>query len=231
MPLSKSIPPDGWRDSLTAHALAFSFLSKAFYERPSQELVDMVSAEGLFDDWPLAGEDESTQAGVALLKAYCESLSGSELPTLMKDYNSLFVGPKHLLAAPWESVYLSRERLIFEEPTFAVRRLYADYGLQAAQLNREPDDHFGLEMAFIAHLCTVGLTALAEKDEAGLDDCLEDLYAFLKEHPARWAPAFLNLVIANANTDFYRGVAHLAQGALGSISRLVGPARESEELP
>lgn len=56
------------------------------------------------------------------------------------DYHRLFVGPGTMLAPPWESVHPSDEGLTFQDETLQVRQAYAEFGLTAPAVNREPDD-------------------------------------------------------------------------------------------
>lgn len=68
------------------------------------------------------------------------------------------------LAEPHESVWLSREHLLFEEQTLQVRACYRRYGLGLVDQGREPDDHIGFELLFLAEL--LGLLAGAWEEMA-----------------------------------------------------------------
>jgi anaerobic sulfite reductase subunit A len=89
------------------------------------------------------------------------------------------------------------------------------------KLHSEPDDHAGLEMAFLAHLAQLGLTALEQGDEARLAETLEAQREFLSAHPWRWMPVWCDQVVAQAHTDFYRGVARLTRGALTELASVL----------
>jgi TorA maturation chaperone TorD len=65
---------------------------------------------------------------------------------------------------PWASVYLSKERLIFDENTLAVRRFYRDWKLETVHYKKEPDDHIGLELEFMAILSERTLAAYEKGD-------------------------------------------------------------------
>lgn len=208
-----------WTETLTAEALAFSFMNAVFYEKPSAAFIDPLLREDLFAQWPIAAEDDFTQQGLALLQGFGRVWQPGVLDDLKKDYQQLFIGPHSLPAPPWESVYLSVEHLVFESQTTAVRQFYARYGLEVEKLYKEPDDHFGLEMAFLAHLSALGLEALHRGDDEGLRLILDDQRAFLADHLLLWAPDFLQRVIAHARTDYFRGAAYLALGTLGEAAR------------
>lgn len=205
-----------WQTTLTAFQLAYGFLSKALYEPPQAEFVRQLFADDLFADWPLAAADRHTRSGLHLLRARGDAW---RLEALKEDYAALFVGPP-LLAHPWESVYRSEEGIIFDETTLQVREIYRQFGLQAPLANHEPDDHLGLELALMVHLCGLGIAACEQEDIAALDHALGVQRSFLDDHLLRWAPACLGLVIQRARTDYYRGVAHLGLGTLHAAAGL-----------
>lgn len=216
-------------ETLTAEALAFSYFNRAFYEKPAAEFLNMQKSEALFSHWPLEIQDEFTTAGIKLMRDFMGDWEEALLEELARDYRRLFIGPGHIPAPPWESVYLSIEGLVYEEQTMAVRKFYARYGLQSPKRYTEPDDHFGLEMAFLAHLCTLGLAAIEAGDSDGLASHLDAMRDFLKEHLLLWAPAFLQRVIDHAQTAYYRGAAYLALGSIYHMAELL--ALEVDQAP
>ncbi len=56
---------------------------------------------------------------------------------------------------------------------------------------------------------------------AGLKNLLQAQRDFLSEHLLRWGPAWAKLVKKHAETDFYRGLAHLTNGALLAAAELL----------
>lgn len=211
---------DEWQITLTAHALAYGFLSKALYHEPALDFLAPLFADNLFAEWPLDADVEATRQGIALLSAFGAAWEPDQLALLKSDYAALFVGPGPLLAYPWESVYLSEEHLIFDIQTLEVREIYRRFGLQAPAAIREPDDHIGLELAFLVHLCSLGLDACARGDIDGFERSLQAQRGFLGDHVLRWAPIFMQRVIEHAATDYYRGVAYLGLGALETVARV-----------
>jgi TorA maturation chaperone TorD len=127
---------------------------------------------------------------------------------LAEDYNGLFAGPGHLSAPPWESVYLSKEKLLFGEAESSVRGSYRSFGL-AADTSSEPADHITLELAFMARLCT-----LAIAEQLRFAEILSGQQAFLEEHLLRWVPAWADCITLNARTEFWRGLSAVTRGWL-----------------
>ena len=221
-PVSNEEPivPVEWRRRQDEQALAYHFLGRCFYETPRREWLAPLAEDRLFEAWPFPSRDDRTTAGLALLAAFCAGWDPARLGALEWDFNRLFVGPGEMLAPPWESVHRSKTKLTFQEPTLQVRALYVRFGVQAPAVHREPDDHLGLELAFMATLSDLAARAAARDDAAQLATCFRTQRDFLRDHLLAWAPACLGLVEEHAETDYYRGAARLALGSLSESARL-----------
>ncbi|PVU84106.1 dehydrogenase [Cellulomonas sp. WB94] len=199
--------------TLDRFAAAFTALAGLLGAAPDAELVDAVRAPDQLAQWPVVDDGESLH-GRALLE---ESAQADEDATVVRrDYNRLFFGPDRMLAPPYESVHRSEEHLVFERETMLVRAAYAEFGLAAPRLNKEPDDHIGLELSFVATLCVRGMDALDDADDAELAHLLRGIRSFLADHLLVWAPVCLTQAAEGATTHFYQGVAALGLGALAA---------------
>jgi TorA maturation chaperone TorD len=200
-------------------AAAYSVLSRVLLGPADTDLLTELAQPGLLEQWPL-DRDVATCRGLELLAT---SLNTSEgLATLERDYQRLFVGPGPMLAPPYESVHLTSDGLLFEAPTFAVRAAYEAYGLAAPRPGQEPDDHLGLELAFLARLCALTLDAVELGDTAAADQLLAAQQIFLTEHVLRWGDGCLEAVEQHAQTAFYRGFAALGLGLLAQVRERFG---------
>ncbi len=218
------VVPAEWRRRPEEQALAYHFLGRCFYEAPRAEWLAALAGNRLFEAWPFPSRDDRTTAGLALLNAFCAGWNPAGLGALEWDFNRLFVGPGEMLAPPWESVHRSKTKLTFQEPTLQVRELYRRFGVEAPAVHREPDDHLGLELAFVATLSDQAAEASGRGDTAQLARCFDAQRDFLQDHLLAWAPACLGLVEKHADTDYYRGAARLALGSLAESARLCGAA-------
>jgi TorA maturation chaperone TorD len=201
-------------ETLVAHYLAYSYLGKAFYEAPTIDFITTLTEDRLFEEWPLAGDEDLLNSGLATLQTYCDNWNDAAFATLKSDYTTLFIGPNRLLAPPWESVYLSEEHLLFDEQTLQVRAMYREYGMALPEGNHHPDDHFGLEMYFVAYLCRLGIEAVERGQWLMLNKLRNALRSFLQDHVMQWADQFLTDVETGAVTPYYQGLAQLAAGCL-----------------
>jgi TorA maturation chaperone TorD len=86
------------------------------------------------------------QALLADLKRAVALEAEAVLARLKSEYTALMIGPAKLPAPPWESAYLTRERIIFQESTLKVRRAYQKYQFLPANYPYEADDHLALEL-------------------------------------------------------------------------------------
>jgi putative dimethyl sulfoxide reductase chaperone len=141
-----------------------------------------------------------------------------------EEYERLFCGPGPLAAPLWESVYRSREHLLFDETTFQVREHYHRFGLQFSKENNEPDDHLLIELEFLQFLMTSSLLEIEKHivpDSAGrrndkslsytdaFQELLDAQIAFLSEHLAVWIPRLTQQIYENTESKLYRGAAAL----------------------
>lgn len=195
-------------DTAALRSLAYRFLAALYLQAPESKWLVSLHRDGLFAEFPVDPTQRMAE-GLRLMAAVCAAMETEpELGEAVRaDHQQLFVGPGHLPAPPWESVYRSKEQLVFDWPTLEVREAYRSVGLSPA-LPGEPDDHMGLELLFMGELCQ----REAEGDTAAAGARLQ----FLAQHLSQWAPAFCHDVQTNARTPFYQGVALLTQGLLES---------------
>ena len=200
-----------------AYAATWTVLARLFARHPDAETLERVRDPEMLADWPLAGGPRTAE-GLALLAE--SAAKGEDEAVLKDDHFKLVIGAGGAKAVPWESVYRSPDRLLFEEQTMQVRAFYRRFGLQAPDLNRRPDDHISLELEFCATLLSRALDA-AERGEDGSE------YAsahdeFCREHLLAWAPEFFAAVEEHAQPDFYRGVGILGADALTQLASQIG---------
>lgn len=200
---------------LEARGFAYALLARAFVAEPVQEQVQDLAESGAVRFFPFGGEHPAIQEGIAAVDAFlgdAANWSAAAFDRLLWDFTRLFVGPARLPAPPYESAYRTADRLLFQESTLEVRQAYLRYGLAAAHMGAEPDDHIGLELGFLYETCRMAAEAVASGDVARAEAVLRDQQAFLDAHLLKWVPAFAADVRQQAETGFYRGWASLLAG-------------------
>ena len=201
----------GLNVTLDRFAGAFTALSGLLVTSSGEAVLDRVRAPELLADWPLPADPDCAR-GVDLLRE--SSTAGEDEALVRRDFNRLFYGPGPMLAPPYESVHRSDEGLVFEQETMQVRAAYAQFQLAAPRLNKEPDDHLGLELGFLAELCVRAMDAVDADDDLELTRLLVGVQNFLDDHLLIWGPQCLTQAADGAQTFFYRGVAALGIGTL-----------------
>ena len=144
------------------------------------------------------------------------ALDNSDLQSLLVDYSALFVGPGTLLAAPYGSVYLEKDRQVMGETTMAALGCYRSAGLNLTDDFTEMPDHIAVELEFCSYLLQRQLQSEIAGDQNGVETWQTQRADFLKNHLAVWAPPFCSNLHQNAATSFYKELAELIQGIISS---------------
>ncbi|BBB89587.1 MAG TPA: molecular chaperone TorD family protein [Methylomusa anaerophila] len=202
--------------ALDVRIFAYDFLRRIFLEEPSAIYLKTIVKAGLMEDFPFSRESEMIGRGVCQVADYLREydvLNEKIYDRLRWDYTKLFIGPYQLPAPLWESAYLSEERLLFQESTFAVRCAYFQYGFLPRNYRQEADDHLGLELDFMYQLaCLAREKSNAQSPE--IREILRDSKLFLKNHLLNWVPALARDIRQHAGTGFYQGMAAILDGYL-----------------
>ncbi len=205
-------------EQLMGQAVVFSLLGKALYSMPDRAWLQTLIDEQIFTEIPYSTQQPKTSTGLELLQQWTDTfqdgITDEQYQTLKRDYTRLFIGMDTLLAPPWESVYLNRYHLIFQEETLQVREWYRRFGLVSENLNKEPEDHIALEMQFIAYLSGAALQAQEQNDSENFAAFSTALQDFLSQHLLRWGLDWSEKVETQAETLLYKGLGFLAGGAL-----------------
>lgn len=207
-----------WKSTLVGEMLLFGMLGKALQAYPEKEWLQPLVDEDVFSQSPLETKHQDYETGLSLLQSWSKKIwdvnAVDRFEDLQVDYTRLFIGPGKVLAPPWESVYFGKNRSLFQQETLQVRLWYRRFGLESEKLHKEPDDHIGMELSFIANLSQRALRALEEKDETRFLKLLQAQRQFIAEHPLKWVSSWCSLVEEHSRTDFYRGLAILTRSTL-----------------
>lgn len=118
----------------------------------------------------------------------------SEFETIKYEFNRLFVGPVSPKAPPYESVYLSPDRLVMQEQTLAVRKMYHQEQLASLGQGHEPDDFIGTELEFMAYLLSRAIWAMQHDQLAHASYYLDFYEEFCNKHPRLWWELFAQAI-------------------------------------
>lgn len=211
-------------DETAARQFGYSFLRRAFIESPNAELISALKEEELLDAIPYQSVNESIAQGIKAIKEELEAESFSDERVLEfgDDYIQMFVGPGKLPCPPWEAVYRSEKRRVFQKETVEVRRAYEAYKLQPEKFKREPDDHIALELHFMGYLCDRFADYVNDGKLTFAKKVTNSQVEFLDWHLLQWVAPFCTDIRTHAQTGFYRGMADILEGFLVQDREYVG---------
>lgn len=114
-------------------------------------------------------------------------------------------------APPWESVYITKDKSMFGEPVFQIRRQLDNFGLEFVNKHKEPEDHIALELEFMSYLIEYTADALQLGNEEQYLKGIYTQYWLHKEHFYHWIKRFTNDIQSSETSHLYKGVAKLLQ--------------------
>jgi len=130
---------------------------------------------------------------------------------LQLDYDALLNVPGPKLTFPYESCYTHRNidgtyGRLWQEPAQDMHRILKEWEIVFAEGWDLIPDHIALELFFMAELCRRTSNAKNAEDEGRLQ---EWQVGFFQTHLNPWMFEFVNVLEMKADTEFYRGMAHL----------------------
>ena len=135
--------------------------------------------------------------------------SAEEPESLLVDYTRLFLGPAHIVAKPYGSVWLDGENTLMGDSTMAVQELYHEGGFEMDEAFRELPDHIAAELEFLYLLIYRENEGHRNGDTEALKAAAGLRKRFLDEQLGLWIGPFTAAVKAGAQSGFYRRLAEL----------------------
>ncbi|SDD90930.1 TorD/DmsD family molecular chaperone [Sporomusa acidovorans] len=202
------------KNKLEERFLIYNLLGKIYKQGIVAETLNFLADKEAMEELAQLVDHAQWRQGIlALQHEVSSNMQNHEyVRDLNSEYMTLFIGPDHLAAPPWESVYLTREHLLFGEPTFKVKEFYRTFGIACSTGENEPDDHIGLELFFMAKL--IEQTILKLTNHQSVVQEVTGQKTFLTEHIMQWVPAFCNDLQKNASGKFFYQLANITLGWL-----------------
>ena len=144
-------------------------------------------------------------------RALAEAWVSDGRDLVRRDHLKLFVGPEHLLAPPYGSVYLDGQRELMGPSTADLVRLLAAAGLQKAETLKDAPDHVRVEFDAMHVMIDRTLEAIAADDWSRAQQLIKVQATLLQNHLSRWVTPFAKLVRTGAGTAYHRHLADLLE--------------------
>lgn len=188
----------------------YFWLRNLYISEPTVEILSDIS-----ETCKYFGVNEDSPQYEREFLAFFESLSKEQIESIHKEikpeYARLFLGPKRILAPPYESVYCTKNRQLFGENCINVRRLYEEMGLKIDKIGNIPDDFIGYELEFMYYLAFTTGEAINDNNMDRVDELLNNQYNFIKEHISLWIEKFTNDICENTNMEYFKIVANFTK--------------------
>lgn len=181
----------------------YSLLHKVFGREPNSEILELLTADITGESFGLLSEKDSDVMAKAadFLSMIRSEMAGPKfIDSLKSEYNNMFVGPLKIIAPPWESIYVGKEAMLFQESTLRVRQFYRSFGMIPEGYPRVADDSLALELAFMAELASRSVKALAEGNDEELKNNVVGSSKFLEAHLLVWVPKLVEKLV-DATSD------------------------------
>ncbi len=179
-------------------------LLAACYYQPGPEFAE----EKVFDSMLNAATRISPELA-AHAQRLGDDFSAAGHEALLLDYTRLFLGPNHIIAKPYGSIWLEGQNTVMGDSTVAVEALYQEGGFDMSEYFREVPDHIAVELEFLYLMIYRENEAQHNGEPQALQAKAALRKRFLAEHVGRWIGPFTSAVIAGAQSAFYRDLAEL----------------------
>lgn len=201
---------DVWRFRKTLYELLASYILE-----PVQEENKQVLSQSFWRDFPIdVAANMRLEEGLKQLVACTselEELSIEEaIEKVQVEYTDLFIGAGRPKAPPIESYYQSEKGLLFGPTTYEMKDILNKYGLESRKKDKQPEDHLGLELLFIAVL-TENLQSLEKENH--LSNVREQVL-FIGKHLLTWIPKLCKDAKEHGDVGFYGGLIEVIWGVL-----------------
>jgi TorA maturation chaperone TorD len=186
---------------------------------PSQECIHDFWSQGILKNLPVSSPNPRFIKAASQLHQSVDDQT-SNVKMMKEDYLALFTGTGNPLAPPYESVYRSKNRLMFDTQTSEVREFYKSYGWESKFKGKIPDDHLGIELLF--------LTRMIEKYLEFDDDICEmemkkEIRRFIDQHILKCVPLWNDHIQEYSKTMGYKGIGTLIYACIEDIYGILFP--------
>jgi TorA maturation chaperone TorD len=217
------IPVDKQINVLKGYNMLLYFAGTMIMFDPSQECIHDFWTNGILKSLPVSSYNPRFIMAASRLHQSVGDQDSCVIK-MKEDYLKLFTGAGNPLTPPFESVYRSKDHLLFDRQTAEVREFYRSYGWESKFKGSIPDDHLGIELLF--------LTLMIEKylefeDEACNSEMRNEIRRFIDQHLLSWIPEWNEQVQKHSNTLSYKGIAMLILACVEDIYSIMNRGNEN----
>ncbi len=200
--------------SAQARAAAYGLIAHGF-QCPDVDTLATLSDPLRWEDWPSVLEmaDSQTRDPLESVRNRLIALTDASYAPhreLQERYDVLF-GHAVRGACPAYEMEYGRNEIIRQASDLAdLAGFYRAFGLEIAGDKNGRPDHISVECEFMSALCAKEAYAQAQGDKGNADICFDAERTFLRDHLARWLPAFARHVEEADADGFFGALARFA---------------------
>lgn len=140
--------------------------------------------------------------GITHLQKVAQNYSDQDL---LVEYARLFIGPFHIPAPPYSSMYFP-EKTLMSNVTLWVMEMYKYAGLNFDKSTNDLPDHIVVETQFLYYLLFSITKELENQEHEKVERIYDLLQHFVESHFKIWVPAFCDSIIENTENGFYKNL-------------------------
>lgn len=200
------------KDYMNYRCSIYYWLKSSFIKEPTEEVLESIA--NTCREFVVEADTPSYEKEFI---SYFGKLDKKEIKLLEEEirpeYARLFLGPKHIPAPPYESVYRTKNRQIFGDTAFEVKKIYDNFGVKIESEGNIPNDFIGYELEFMyymAYLCEK--LCEDEKNYKSIESIINYSEFFLREHLVLWIEDFSKDIIDNTNMEYFKILANFTMG-------------------
>jgi DMSO reductase family type II enzyme chaperone len=216
-------------DRSTARSLIYNMLS-LFYVYPDEKVYASIAEgqwiRGFREALHLLDEKVFDDYLRAIEQAISGAKEGEQLG-MAQEYARLFINAfPHVVAPPYGSFYLEKERLVSTNTISEVLRFYHEAGFTLKKDLHDLPDHIAHELEFM------GILAGKESQASGNERIkLEEIQMdFLSRFILPWVPAFCEKVVEYSRYPFYHHLGNLTKEFINFEKNYLGVPEEPNSL-
>lgn len=212
----------------------YNLLSQCFFEAHEpfvKRLMDETIIRFLKTASELFGERSSrAERALSLIEKSVEHFQGFSAEEIKRElnieYNRLFVGPGHLPAPPYESVYLTKSEenkdgVVMGLSTLDVKKHYLSAGVTLDENFTDLPDHIAVELEFMSLLCMEEHSKMEQGDISGAEEMNKKQRDFIDNHLLNWISLFTEAVCNSTKSNYFKGLAQLLEIWIHSDKELI----------
>ncbi len=187
-----------------SRAAAYGLIAYGF-QYPDRETTPTLTAPAQWERWPevLECADRETRESLQHLRCTIrglENASDDAFRKLQQDFDGIFGHAVRGLCPAFEMEYGRNEILRQASDLADLAGFYKAFGLEIRDNANGRPDHIAAECEFMSVLCSKEAYAIEHSDQENAEICRDAQRTFLRDHLARWLPAFAHRT-READTD------------------------------